>query len=112
MLVQVHLTTHLQVTLKPTKRGGENKIAKLNVESWEQHMSFCTLCISLDSLQIILWQEQERLSGVALSSSLHVGAIAGLVPPKFYSLVLIHQVDEQFVQLPPTLSCSGLPENG
>lgn len=78
---------HLQVTLKPAKRRGENKITKLNVESWEWHVSFHTPWMHLDSPQIILRREQERLPGVALSSSLNVSAVAGLLPPNLYSFM-------------------------
>lgn len=75
-------------------------------------MCCCTLHMHLDSpSQIILQQEQECLTGVALSSSLNVGAVAGLLPLDLYSLALIHQADEQFAQLSLTLSCSGLSGN-
>lgn len=88
-------------------------MAKLNVESWASHVSCHTLCMHLDSAsQIIFWREQERLAGVALSSSLNVSAVAGLLPLNLYSLKLIHQLNEQFVQLSLTLSCSGLAGNG
>lgn len=49
--------------------------------------------------QIFLQQEWEHLAGLALSCSLNVSAVAGLLPLKLYSLALIHQVDEQSVQL-------------